>query len=328
MALGFVQQNQNSSSGSVSTLSVTLPSVAANSLVKVFVKYEGLTTTTSVSDGTNTFTPRSEKAHANNDVRGRWFYLLSSGGSGGTMTFQVTFGSARPWVAIHVLNFSYTGGSTASFDTEPVGSGSSGTGTAATSGVMTTTGTDEVVVAGLCNYTGNGSSSPLVNGVAADGSQTDSIQSMSWYKLLTATFAGGAATLTVATGDWVVVADAIKVTAGGGGGGATVTPGVGALAAAGFAPVVLTPRVVQPGVGDVVVTGYPPTIPAPMVVRPGVGLLIATGFAITAISQGIGAIHGIKLTLIPDKGQLLLIPRKGQLLLLPDKSALTLVPDR
>lgn len=226
MALAYVQSNKNAdnSGGSSTTITVTLPSVVAGTLVVVGLKYEGATTTSSVSDGTDTFTPRTQISHANGDVHSRWFYLLASGGSGGVMTFTATLGASRPWRGLHVYNFSYTG--TAAFDVEPTGGGSQGNGTAATSGTFNTSGTDEVVVAIHGNYTGSVSSNPLVNGAAADGSNSDTIADMSWYKILSATFSGGAATVTVASGDWVVAAAGFKVTGGGGGGG-LVSPLIG-----------------------------------------------------------------------------------------------------
>lgn len=218
MALAFVRQNKNSAvdGTAVTTCTVTLPSVGAGSLIAVFLKYEGATTTTSVSDGTNTLTAKTEKAHTNNDVRGRWFFLESAGGSGSTVTFTCTFGAARSWWGLHVFEFSYSG--TASFDVEPAGGGGQGTSTAPNSGSMTTTGTDEVVLGGYCNYSSSTISSPSVGGSAASGLQTDTIGDSTWYRILSATMTGAASATISPSGAWVCCAIALKVAASGGGG--------------------------------------------------------------------------------------------------------------
>lgn len=224
MALVKTQSNstENSTGTATATATVTLPSVTAGRLIGVFLKYEGASTTSTLSDGLgSTVVPKTQISHANGDMHGRWFYILASVGSGSTVTFTVTFGASRPYWRVHVYEFSYSG--TASLDVEPSGGGATGTSTAVNSGNMTTTGTDEVVLAGYGEYSAETFSNPLVNAVAASGSIINSPAgsfAASWYRILTATFAGGAATGTISDArEWVCVAIAIKVAAGGGGGG-------------------------------------------------------------------------------------------------------------
>ena len=133
----------------------------------------------------------------------------------GNKTYTATFtGGARSYARIVVWEFSYSG--TASFDTDDT-TGQGAYPTNPSSGAITTTGTDEVVLGGYGEYAGTTFTSFAVNGVAADGSVIVS-GTASWYRLLLATFTGGTASAVITEGSaWICSALAIKVTAAGGG---------------------------------------------------------------------------------------------------------------
>jgi hypothetical protein len=219
MALAFVQSNAaygGSGLGDPSNLAsvgVALTGVGAGNLIVFWCKHEGATTTYTVSDGTTTLTNGTIVNHGNGDLHGVWAYLLVA--NSGSKTYTVTFGASRPYVRLHVWEFSYTG--TASLDTQNTGSGSS---SAPASGAITTAATDEVVLGGYGEYSAGTPSSPLVNSVAATGSQLDAptgALTSSWYRLLAATFAGGTASLTLSgSGDWICNVIALQTDAGGG----------------------------------------------------------------------------------------------------------------
>lgn len=218
MALTFVKSAANSADGSATTMTVQLATVTAGNLIAVCVEHEGSATTSSVSDGTSTLTAKTLKSHSNDDLHCRWFYILSSVANG-TVTYTVTLGAARLFKRMHAYEFSYSG--TAQFDTEPSGGGGAGTSAAPSSGNMTTTGTDEVVLAVVKEY-GETFSSPLINAVAADGSQSNPPSAdISWYKIFTGTFTGAATCTASGSIEWVVAAIAFNT---GGGGGSTQPP--------------------------------------------------------------------------------------------------------
>lgn len=77
--------------------------------------------------------------------------------------------------------------------------------------------------------------------------------------------------------------------------GITVTPGLGQLTLAGFAPTIGLPVTVVPGLGQLVFTGLAPTLSTGPAVRPGLGQLTLTGFAPTL---------GLPRTITPGLGQL------------------------
>lgn len=202
----------------LSSIPITLNGVGAGNLIVLLLKYEGATTTSSVSDGTSSLTALTEKAHSNDDVRCRIFYLLSA--NSGNKTYTVTLGAARDWWRVHVWEFAH--GGSISFDTEPSGGGGAGTGTSASSGNMTTTGTSELAIAMYGEYSASTLSSLAINGQAADGSISDDplgTLTASWYEIFGGTFTGAATVTLSGSSAWVVVAAAFKEAAAGGGEG-------------------------------------------------------------------------------------------------------------
>ena len=159
------------------------------------------------SDGTSTFTADALNSAANNDLRGRFFYLPASVRSG-TVTYTATWSAARPWRRILIYEYSYTGGSV-TLDASNRATATSGT---LSSGNLTTTGTDEVVFGAYGEYSAATTTGESVNGVLADQTVRSGFASM-WSKRFTAPFTGAAA----ATGNsatWIGNAIAFKRTAG------------------------------------------------------------------------------------------------------------------
>lgn len=184
-----VDQNSNTNvANGVTSLAVaSTVAVQAGQSVQVFVSHEGAPVTITVSDGTSSLSPGTKVNHSNGDLSGQWFYLLSSVATG-TVTYTASFsGAGGNGPEIMMYRFSYTG--SASFDTE-AGQQTNPSNTATTSGNMTTTGTDEVTVCAIPNYSGNTVSLPNINGVAADGNFSDGFGAMAFYRVTSAGFTG------------------------------------------------------------------------------------------------------------------------------------------
>lgn len=203
--------NAANSSGTV-LIAGSVGSVAAGDLVICWTRYEGADTTTTVSDGTSTFTPATRYSHGVGLV-GQFHYLLASVATGVVSCTQ-TLTAARQFRAITTMVFSKTG--TPTFDAE---NGATGTSASLNSGNIATADTDEVVVGGYSNFGGGLPTSEQINGVAATAVVDDpnSLGSMR-YRILTSTFGAGAATGSISSFEWVCAILAIKATAGGGGG--------------------------------------------------------------------------------------------------------------
>jgi hypothetical protein len=207
MAFTHVQNNGAVQDASGASISVALTGIGAGNLLVVWLKYEGISTSRTISDGTSTFTNGTETTHSNNDVHGMFSYLLSA--NSGNKTITCTFGASRAWSRIQIWEFSNSG-QTLAFDAE---NGSSGTGTVPNSGNISTANADEVVLGGYGEYSTRTCIAPFINGVAADSFRTDNI-TMSCYKIETATFTNGAHTYPTAFSgscDWIFSIIAFKV---------------------------------------------------------------------------------------------------------------------
>jgi YVTN family beta-propeller protein len=202
--LAFAHSGSALSDTNATTLSAQMTGVKAGSLIVAFVKWEGSpASTVTLSDGTSTFTADTINTAANNDLNGRFYYLLSSSASG-TVTYTATWSVARPYRKLMLFEYSYTGG-TVAFDASNRATATSGT---LSSGNITTTGTDEVVFGGYGEYDAAITTTERVNGVAADQVVRASYGSM-WSKTFTSTFTG-AATASGNSSTWVGNAIAFK----------------------------------------------------------------------------------------------------------------------
>src|SRR3989344_4488478 len=120
-------------------------------------------------------------------------YMLSA--NGGNRTFTANFVFNQSYRRMLVWEFSYSGGAVR-FDAESINSASSGT--AITSGAISTTYADAVVFGAEYNHSGDTKTSPTINGAAATGIVKDSPERYAalWYVVQTSTFAGGNAAVT------------------------------------------------------------------------------------------------------------------------------------
>lgn len=217
MAFAFVNSASNfdSTGTSGTTVDITYTATAGNLLV-AWCKHEGATGTISVarSGGTETWTAGTLIDHGNGDLHGQFHYLLACAG-GSSVTYRMTTAS-RAFRSFLLFEFSYSG--TASLDTQNTGQG---TATTATSGNITTAGTDEVVLGGYGEYSSNTVTSPQINAVAADGSIILGAGNFTaaWYRVLTATFSGGNASCSIGSSQaFICNIIAIRTGAGGGSG--------------------------------------------------------------------------------------------------------------
>src|SRR5689334_15099250 len=130
MAFTYVNSIGGSSGGSSTTVAATLvgPTVAAGDLIVVVVKWEGATTTCSVSDGTTTLTEWSKgvQSQSGNEPFMDVFYLLASVATG-LPTYTATLGAARSFKDISVMV--YRPPSAASLDGTPNANSNAGSST-------------------------------------------------------------------------------------------------------------------------------------------------------------------------------------------------------
>lgn len=162
----------------------------------------------------NTYTLLTEQTHTGNEPHIRCAYVLSATGNAANVVTANLNGTGLYRRGV-VYEFTYTG--TAAFDVE-VGSTEATADTTPSSNTLTTTGTEEVCIAAHSDFTGQTFSGHTINGVAADGS-TNLSDAAYWYKIFSATFTGGASSLTrTATGNWLQRLQCFKITGGGGGG--------------------------------------------------------------------------------------------------------------
>lgn len=270
----FSSFNKNTDSANDTTMTVTLTSVPAGALLVVGVKYEGATTTSSVTNNLgDTFVAKTEKRHANDAFAVRMFYCLASAGSGSTVTFTLTLGANRDFKAMHAMAFTYSG--TAAFEAEPSGGGGSGTSNAPASGNITTTGTDIISVAMYGSF-GAVTNGWQINGVNADAHQEDSLDDSSWYRLVTSGYTGQASGSTLSSAEWILNLASFKVTASGGN---TQTPSGFGLTTNLGAPTLANSGVqVSPSGFGLTISRGTPTVSAGIQLSPsGFGLTTALG---------------------------------------------------
>lgn len=195
------------------TLDVTYSPTAGNLLV-AWGKHEGTAgaMTFARSDGTESFSLGTLVDHTNNDLHARFGYVLSATG-GTSITYRMTT-TSKAFRSFHLWEFNAANPWT--LDTQNTGQGSGAT---ATSGNITTTGTDEVALGGYGEYSAITVTTPQINGVAAGGSiiMNSGNFTASWYRLLSATFAGGHANCSIgSTQDYICNIIAFKSAAAGG----------------------------------------------------------------------------------------------------------------
>ncbi len=193
--------------GSASTTATCSGTATAGHTVVVFMQNEGGFTNTASDSGGSSYTQKTAQSFGSINVRGA--YTLSQVGSG-SITYTATW-SGSTGGAIVVVDLTATG--TISFDVE---GGTFSTGTAADSGAFTTTGTDEVVLAGMGNENTPAVSALQINSVNADASDATTNLTV-WWKAFAATLTNTTATATLTPSDkWIMPVLSFKSTGGGG----------------------------------------------------------------------------------------------------------------
>lgn len=187
--MAFTLRSSNTvGTGSGTTAAVQLTSIAAGDVVVVWAANGASVDINSVSDGTTSLTLLNQLS--NGSLRTRIAYLLASVATG-SVTYTITFASS---VGANVCAAAFVPPSAASFDVD-LATGVGGSGTAISSGNITTTGSDELVVGCASNENTAGYTAHLVNSVAADGNVIKNGASL-WWRFVSATFTG-AATVTI-----------------------------------------------------------------------------------------------------------------------------------
>ena len=201
-----VQGNSNSGGENESSIAVSLTGITAGNLLVVWLTWGTADGAPTLSDGTSSFTAGTKVSISGG--YGQFFYRLSA--NGGNKTITATFSPNVDYPEITVSEIAASSGIWA-FDAQNTGTGTSAS---PASGVINTSGTEEVVFGGCnpANYPDT-TSSELINGVAAiEPTYSPAFLSSVWYRLLSATFSNGNASATLpGSQDWVCNIIAFKV---------------------------------------------------------------------------------------------------------------------
>lgn len=200
----IVQEIDSEATVTSSSLAAGSLTFTAGNLIAVFVKWEGATTTT-----ISGFTAGTKQGNPTPTAWGQWFYKLSA--TGGALDVTANFSPDTQYPEIFVYEVSASG--TWEFDTQATANGTS---TAPSSGNMTVAGPEGVAFGGYAEYTGETFSAALINGVAAD--RTDSpptLYARAWAKVHASGFTGAASATLTNSPEWACCGIAFKATAGG-----------------------------------------------------------------------------------------------------------------
>jgi hypothetical protein len=231
MAFTFIASAGNFSDGTngTTTDATATLNVASGDLLVAWGAHEGASDTMTFNEdsGGAAFTVDAGDyiSHAGGDLHGTFGYLINAGANA---TFRVRMGtSSRPYRKLICLQFRPDSGETVTKDganeaeytvESPV-----------SSGTITTTGTDEVVVGACSLYTAANVANPLIGGVAATA-EVEQDNASAWYRILTATMTNGAAEaealgMGALPSIWAIIAFKSASAGGGGGTGVLVSGG-------------------------------------------------------------------------------------------------------
>ena len=213
MTWTYVDGDGTAQSGSSTTIATPGITVNAGDVVVVVTTYEGASTSITVSDGTSTLTadPNGQYNAAGVEPTLQFSYILSSVASGtNSVVYTATFGAARAFT--NIMAIVYTPPGAASIDATSVGTGAT-SGTAVSSGNITTNTVDGVAFAGYAEY-GQTLNSAAINSVAAEHAITP-LRSKIWSVAYSTGYTG-AATGTITSARWACAVIAIKAAGGGG----------------------------------------------------------------------------------------------------------------
>lgn len=211
MSFTFVQSFSGMIAGAADAWTWTdyLDDVQAGDLLVAIAKWEGGDTTLSVSDGTSTFNAdHVPQSFASGDGRLAIRYLLSSVATG-QPDYTFTWGAARAYRAMMMLQFRPTAAVTFGGVT-----GAEGNSADPNSGNLVVSGADILAIGALGSYAQATSSAHLVNGQAADGVLTPQYAA-AWHKTFAAGFTGAAAAALPGTDQWGALLAYFRIGAGG-----------------------------------------------------------------------------------------------------------------
>ena len=213
MAWTFVAAASATAAGAGTSLACTAAlNVAASDALVCFVSLEGADSgTVSCGDGASNILTMESVTAEGSQVAGFGYLLSASANATATFTFGNTTSCA--YRSVVVFQFRPTSGATVTLDAHPTPH-ANGTGTAESSGTITTTGTDVVVVGGHKCFNNATAADMQIGGVAADfhehaGGAADAL-STAWGRILSATATDIAATITSANDKWICGVVALK----------------------------------------------------------------------------------------------------------------------
>lgn len=200
-AVTFVQNQSNSVDASGPSVTVTVTSTTAGSLLVAFVKFEGTPENFTVTEGAGAFTNATAQNHTNGDLTGRFAYKLVA--EGGDTSIVVNWDTDRPFKYVNVWEFTYT--DTASLDTQiATGQGSSST---PSTGNFTPSANSGLAMAGVAIYDVLTLTAGTVdiNGVDATNIEPavgTGYAAYSWSRENVGTFTGAGTATMSASRDW------------------------------------------------------------------------------------------------------------------------------
>lgn len=192
MAIAFVSTGSGNGSSASTTLALSAINLASGNFVCATFKSEGGVTLSSVADTAgNTYTLLTGTTYAVGDAALTGAYAMNTA-SHATNVVTGTFSGSASWRQGGCIQYSGVA-TTSALDVQGYNSATSGT--AVSSGAVTTTQNDEVCVGFVGSYTGETYSSRLINGAAANTRVTGSDFAM-WDTIVSATFSSGTAAVT------------------------------------------------------------------------------------------------------------------------------------
>lgn len=157
--------------------------IASGDVLVAWVGYEDdRVSNCTITDGaSNTFEVEQETANEDNGPRGRFGVILNAIANS-SATFTVTVGTA-PYCGLIILQFRPDAGETVSVDVKDEEIGKWGS--VLTGGVISTSGIDEIVVAGAKNYYSADFGNPTIGGESASIVQFSGCWNAAIYRILT-----------------------------------------------------------------------------------------------------------------------------------------------
>lgn len=210
----FSRSTTNSNGGSATTITAGATGITLGALVVVACGNDSGLTAVVDDGGLSAFTAATANISGSAALQFGW---ANSSAASGSVTYQCSFFSgATPTAAFsrEIQVYIFTTSASANFDVaDATGAGASGTATS--SGNITTTGTDELVFGAAYGENATAYTAQAINGSAATGTLGAGVSTL-YYLAFGSTFTGAATATANASGRWVSNAIAFKITGGGG----------------------------------------------------------------------------------------------------------------